>query len=36
VRFGDGPAQFVTIGGRTYDRGSVPLDVLNQVVESAS
>jgi protein-disulfide isomerase len=36
VRFGDGPAQFVTIGGRTYDRGSVPLDVLTQVVESAS
>jgi protein-disulfide isomerase len=36
VRFGDGVAQYITINGQTYDRGSVPLDVLGQVVASAS
>ncbi len=36
VRYGDGPAQYVTINGQTYDRGSVPLDVLAQVVTSAA
>jgi protein-disulfide isomerase len=35
VRYGNGPAQWISFGGSTYDRGSVPFDVLAQVVAQA-
>lgn len=36
VRYGDGPAQFINVGGRTYDQGSVPANVLAEVVVNAN
>lgn len=35
VRYGDGPAQYITVNNQTFDRGSVPLDTLRQMVISA-
>lgn len=34
VRYNDGPAQWVTYNGTTYDRGGVPYDVLSAIVEN--
>jgi len=36
VRYGDGPAQWVSYNGTTYDRGSVPYSVLGAVIEQAN
>ncbi len=36
VRYGDGPAQWVSFNGTTYDRGSVPYTVLAAVIEQAN
>lgn len=35
VRYGDSPAEWITHVGITYNRGSVPLDVLGAVIEAA-
>jgi len=35
VRYGDGAAQFINAAGAIYDRGSVPMNVLAQVVNDA-
>ncbi|MEO8395631.1 MAG: thioredoxin domain-containing protein [Chloroflexota bacterium] len=36
VRLGDEEPQFITAGGRTYDAGGVPLDVLTQLLNAAN
>jgi protein-disulfide isomerase len=36
VRLGDGIPQFITLSGRTYDQGGVPLNVLTQVINAAN
>jgi len=35
VRYGEGEAEFITIFEQTYDRGAVPLDVLETVIANA-
>lgn len=35
IRYGSGEATFISYGGRVYDRGSVPLEVLGAVVAQA-
>ena len=35
VRYGDGPAQFIELDGRTFDMGGPPFEVLAAVVEQA-
>ncbi|HLU08265.1 MAG TPA: thioredoxin domain-containing protein [Oceanobacillus sp.] len=34
IRYNDGPAQWITYNGTTYNRGGVPYDVLAAVVEN--
>jgi hypothetical protein len=34
VRFGSNPPSFISYGGRTYDQGGVPFDVLSKVADS--
>lgn len=36
VRYNDGPAQWISFNGTTYDRGGVPYDVLAAVVDNYS
>ncbi|MFN8530737.1 MAG: thioredoxin domain-containing protein [Anaerolineae bacterium] len=36
VRYGDGPAQWISVGGTTYDRGAVSFDVISAAVTQAN
>jgi protein-disulfide isomerase len=35
MRVGDGPLQWISIGGQQYDQGGVPFEILSQAVASA-